>query len=191
MEFDFGAPRQLCAVSRSNTSYTVGNATTKLLFGVFSVGVTFAMSSHLVCLQISTWLHVYLHCIDLVFFGYIHILAFCPLQHSLIAMSSCWIFWTKWMWSDPKLLYAFYLKLYLSKSYAFYWNCRMSSLRPCQQKIQRQPLSPFSMLIPPHEIWRSRNDHPTIQACVGRGTNPKIPHNGHVFLRCESPGAPV
>ena len=28
---------------------------------------------------------------------------FCPLQHSLIAMSSCWIFWTKWMWSDPNL----------------------------------------------------------------------------------------
>ena len=56
----------------------------------------------------------------------------------------------------------------------------MSSLRPCQQKIQRQLLSPFSMLIPPHEIRRSRNDHPTIQACVGRGTAPKIPHDGHV-----------
>ena len=28
---------------------------------------------------------------------------FYPLQHSLIAMSSCWIFWTKWMWSDPNL----------------------------------------------------------------------------------------
>ena len=28
---------------------------------------------------------------------------FCPLQHSLIAMDSCWIFWTKWMWSDPNL----------------------------------------------------------------------------------------
>ena len=34
---------------------------------------------------------------------YIYILVFCPLQHSLIAMSSCWIFWTKWMWSDPNL----------------------------------------------------------------------------------------
>ena len=32
---------------------------------------------------------------------YLYILAFCPLQHSLIAMSSSWIFWTKWMWSDP------------------------------------------------------------------------------------------
>ena len=28
---------------------------------------------------------------------------FCPLQHSLIAMSSRWIFWTKWMWSEPNL----------------------------------------------------------------------------------------
>ena len=34
---------------------------------------------------------------------YIYILVFCPLQHSLIAMSSSWIFWTKWMWSDPNL----------------------------------------------------------------------------------------
>ena len=33
----------------------------------------------------------------------IYMLVFCPLQHSLIAISSCWIFWTKWMWSDPNL----------------------------------------------------------------------------------------
>ena len=53
--------------------------------------------------SISTCLHDYLHYVDLVVFWYIHILVFCPLQHSLIAMSSCWIFWTKWMWSDPNL----------------------------------------------------------------------------------------
>ena len=41
------------------------------------------------------------------------------------------------------------------------------------------------------ETRRRRNDHPTIKVCVGHGTNPKIPHNGHVFLRCESPRAPV
>ena len=83
----------------------------------------------------STYFHDYLHYVDYKYiYIYINMLVFCPLQHSLIAMSSCWIFWTKWMWSDPKLLYAFYLKLYLSKSYAFYWNCRMSSLRPSQQK---------------------------------------------------------
>ena len=87
---------------------------------------TFGLASN------STYFHDYLHYVDYI---YIYMLVFCPLQHSLIAISSCWIFWTKWMWSDPKLLYAFYLKLYLSKSYAFYWNCRMSSLRPCQQKI--------------------------------------------------------
>ena len=50
--------------------------------------------------SISTCLHDYLHYVD---YTYIHILVFCPLQHSLIAMSSCWIFWTKWMWSDPNL----------------------------------------------------------------------------------------
>ena len=37
----------------------------------------------------------------------------------------------------------FYLRFYLSKSYAFYWNCRLSSLSPCQQKTQRQKLSLF------------------------------------------------
>ena len=50
--------------------------------------------------SISTCLHDYLHYVDYID---IYILVFCPLQHSLIAMSSCWIFWTKWMWSDPNL----------------------------------------------------------------------------------------
>ena len=55
---------------------------------------TFGLSS------ISTCLHDYLHYVDYID---VYILVFCPLQHSLIAMSSCWIFWTKWMWSDPNL----------------------------------------------------------------------------------------
>ena len=46
---------------------------------------------------------------------------FCPLHHSLIAMTSCWIFWSKWMWSDPNLSMLL-PQLYLSKSYAFYWK---------------------------------------------------------------------
>ena len=50
---------------------------------------SFNLSSWFFC-AIVIWLHIY-------------ILAFCPLQHSLIAMSSSWIFWTKWMWSDPNL----------------------------------------------------------------------------------------
>ena len=58
---------------------------------------TFCLSS------LSTCLHDYLHYVGLIVFLYIYILVFCPLQHSLIAMSSCWIFWTKWMWSDPNL----------------------------------------------------------------------------------------
>ena len=55
---------------------------------------TFGLASN------STCLHDYLHYVDYI---YIYTLVFCPLQHSLIAMSSCWIFWTKWMWSDPNL----------------------------------------------------------------------------------------
>ena len=50
--------------------------------------------------SISICLHDYLHYVDYI---YIYMLVLCPLQHSLIAMSSCWIFWTKWMWSDPNL----------------------------------------------------------------------------------------
>ena len=52
--------------------------------------------------SISIYLHDYLHYVDLICF-LIYILVFYRLQHSLIAMSSCWIFWTKWMWSDPNL----------------------------------------------------------------------------------------
>ena len=65
----------------------------RLICKVFAFGLS----------SILTWLHVYLRNVDLVLFGYIHMIAFCPLQHSLIAMSSRWIFWTKWMWSDPNL----------------------------------------------------------------------------------------
>ena len=145
---------------------------------------TFGLSS------ISTCLHDYLHYVDLIVFWYIHIsvLSSTAFTYSYVfsfeyfELSEC----------DRTLTsLCFYLKLYLSKSYAFYWNCRMSSPRPCQQKIQRQTLSPFSMLIPSPETRRSGNDHPIIQACVGRGTTPDMLHDGHVFLRCESPGAPV
>ena len=51
--------------------------------------------------SVSIYLHDFLRYDDLI--AYIYILVFCPLQHSLIAMSSSWIFWTKWMWSDPNL----------------------------------------------------------------------------------------
>ena len=63
-----------------------------------SLGVMIANSSHLDCLQHWFVFMIYLRNVDLV-----HIFVFCPLQHSLIAMSSCWILWTKWMWSDPNL----------------------------------------------------------------------------------------
>ena len=42
----------MCAVSGSNTSYTVGNATTKCsILKCFTHGVAFDMSSHSICLQ--------------------------------------------------------------------------------------------------------------------------------------------
>ena len=68
-----------------------------VLFEVFHSWRYLAMSSHLVWLQSQ---HVFMIIFTMLI---IYILVFCPLQHSLIAMSSCWIFWTKWMWSDPNL----------------------------------------------------------------------------------------
>ena len=67
-----------------------------------SVWSVLPMALHLLCLHIwfgfnlnlSSWLSS---------LCWLYMLVFCPLQHSLIAMSSCWIFWTKWMWSDPNL----------------------------------------------------------------------------------------
>ena len=74
-----------------------------------SVWSVLPMALHVLCLHIlfvfilnlSSWLSS-LCWFDCLFHIYIYIV-FCPLQHSLIAMSSCWIFWTKWMWSDPNL----------------------------------------------------------------------------------------
>ena len=68
-----------------------------VLFEVFHSWRYLEMSSHLVWLQSQ---HVFMIIFTMLI---IYILVFCPLQHSLIAMSSCWIFWTKWMWSDPNL----------------------------------------------------------------------------------------
>ena len=88
--------------------------------------------------SISTCLHDYLHYVDYID---IYILVFCPLQHSLIAMSSCWIFWTKWMWSDPNLS-----MLYSTQSIHKFFMCVLfetrskSSLCPCQLKNLRTEL---------------------------------------------------
>ena len=69
-----------------------------------SVWSVLPMALHLLCLHI--WFGFNLNMfswLSSLCWLYIYILVFCPLQHSLIAMSSCWIFWTKWMWSDPNL----------------------------------------------------------------------------------------
>ena len=97
---------------------------------------TFGLSS------IPTCLHDYLHYVDLIVFWYIHssVLSSTTFTYSYVfsfesfELSEC----------DRTLTsLCFYLKLYLSKSYAFYWNCRLSSLSPCQQKTQRQKWNLF------------------------------------------------
>ena len=72
-----------------------------VLFEVFHSWRYLAMSSHLIWLRTQ---HIFMIIFTMLIIDiYVYILVFCPLQHSLIAMSSCWIFWTKWMWSDPNL----------------------------------------------------------------------------------------
>ena len=63
----------MCAVSGSNTSYTVGNATTKFLgLKCFTHGVIVEYLRILICLQLSTYLHDLLHYVELIAFSYIY-----------------------------------------------------------------------------------------------------------------------
>ena len=80
------------------------------------------------------WLHVYLHNVDLVLFWYIHIfVSSTTFTYGYVCMFESFDLSECDRTLTPFL--CFYLRFYLSKSYAFYWIYRMSSLRPCQQKI--------------------------------------------------------
>ena len=115
----------------SNTSYTVGNATTKLSRR-FTSSVMIALSSHLVCLQHLFDFTVYLRNFELVF---VYISVFCPLQHSLIAMSSFLnLYWSKWMWSDPNLFCASTSNSICPNHMHSIETYQLSSLSPCQHK---------------------------------------------------------
>ena len=52
-------------------------------------------------------------------------------------------------------------------------TCRLSSLRPCQLKSIWQTFISFNAISLLPETRRSRNDHPTVQACVGTWNNSK------------------
>ena len=99
------------------------------------------------------------------------ILVFCPLQHSLIAMSSCWIFWTKWMWSDPNLS-----MLTISKSICPNHmhsietvECLLCILVSRRHRDKHQVLFKWFIFIV--DIWRSRNNHLTNLAGTGTWEN--------------------
>ena len=117
--------------------------------------------------------------------------SFCPLQHSLIAMSSHWIFWTKWMWSDPNLSMLL-SQVYLSKSYAFYWNCQNVFSASLLAKDTETNINLFSMLNPfclkPREVGTTTRQS---RRAWERGTTSNVLHDRHVSFRCEPPGAPV
>ena len=122
---------------------------------------------------------------------YIYILVFCPQQHSLIAMSSCLIFFE--LSECDRTLTSL---CFLSQIPSLQIICillKLSNVFSASLSAEdtETNINPFSMLIPSPETRRSGNDHPAIQACVGRGTTPDMLHDGHVSFRCESPGAPV
>ena len=113
-----------------------------------SVWSVFLMALHLLCLRISfvfnfnlsSWLSSLCWFDCILIYTYISVLSSTAFTYSYVfsfesfELSEC----------DRTLTsLCFYLKFYLSKSYAFYWNCRMSSLHPCQQKTQRQTSSPL------------------------------------------------
>ena len=85
----------------------------------------FGLSSTLI------WCHVYLHSVDLVSYWYIYI---CVLSSIAFTYSYVFLFESFDLSECDRTLppLCFYLIFYLSKSYAFYWNCQLSSLSPCQ-----------------------------------------------------------
>ena len=122
---------------------------------------------------------------------YIYILVFCPLQHSLIAMSSCWIFWTKWMWSDPNLS-MLSISNSISPSHMHSIEtvkCLLCILVSRRHRDKHQVLlNDSSLLLKSGEVgttirhaWRPWE----------RRTTLSMLHDCHMPLRCEPPGAPA
>ena len=157
-----------------------------------SVWSVLPMALHVLCLHIlfvfiSTCLHDYLHYVDLIVFWYIH----------TSVLSS-----TTFTYSYVFLVESFELSecdrtpislCFLSQILSVQIICillKLSNVFSASLSAKDTKTTIKSVFNAHSSTW-SRNDHPTIKACVGRGTNPKIPHNGHVFLRCESPGALV
>ena len=73
------------------------------------------------------------------FIGYIY-MSLCPLQHSLIAISSSWLS-AKWMWSDPSPLCYTQPNLFTNSSCAFYLklvqnlHCVLVNWRICERNF--------------------------------------------------------
>ena len=102
-----------------------------------------------------------------IFIGYIY-MSLCPLQHSLIAISSNW-FSAKWMWSDPSPLCYTQPNLFTNSSCEFYLklvqnlHCVLSAeeiangtLKPILSKFSVLPLKPFRI---PRYTYPFTHDH--------------------------------
>ena len=96
--------------------------------------------------EIPQIIHILQLCIvftgSVVFLHWLYIyMSLCPLQHSLIAISSSW-FSSKWMWSDPSPLCYTQPNLFTNSSCAFYLklvqnlHCVLVSWRNCERNFK-------------------------------------------------------
>ena len=104
------------------------------LMALYCNNFAFGLSS------VSIYLHDFLRYDDLIAYIYTSVLSSTAFTYSYVflvesfELSEC----------DRTLTSLCFLsQLYLSKSYAFYWNSRMSSLHPSQQKAKRQTINLF------------------------------------------------
>ena len=182
----------MCAVSGSNTSYTVGNATTKFFcLKCFSHGVTFAMSSHLVCLQFQlVFMIIFTMLICLYPVVYIYsVLSSTTFTYSYVfivesfELSEC----------DRTLTSICFLSQILSLQIICILlklsNVFSTSLSAEDTVTIIKSIFQCSFLhLKPGEVGTATRQS---RHALERGTTSDMLHDGHVSFRCESPGAPV
>ena len=158
-------------MSGSNTSYTVGNATTKLLFEVFLLAL------YLLCLRIWFIFNIDLSSCwsSLCWFGLTQIYTYiCVLSSTAFTYSYVFLFESfelnecDWTLTSlcflPQILSIQIICILLKPSNVFSASL---SAEDTETKIE-SVLKALSLLL---DTRRSRNDHLTVQACVGTWNN--------------------
>ena len=128
-------------MSGSNTSYMVGNATTKLLFEVFLLALQLQSLRiwFIFIFDLSSWLSSQ-YC-----FGLILKYTYCVLSSTTFTYSYVFMFafsWSKWMWSDPNPFCASTSNSTYPNRMLYIETYQLSSLNPCQKKAMLKEICP-------------------------------------------------